>query len=698
MFLDQEIFNEQNSYFCRLKNFIIYRLQKDIYKKIKVDLNVIEINNNYNLLLQRACAKTFIEQYKDAIKDFSEITINDSNILLFRAYTYYLDKQYNKAKEDIVKILQIDKDNIFAKNLTKIINHKIKSCNIEYKVLNELTPFINLIIENSVSYFNKLIEIDNKNYKYYLYLAIILFVKQDEKIFFVFNIVFSDNNKLFDKMLLENKYILDSLTKALNLHKESSQIYTLIGLIKYFIVKIESRIEYRKKLDINSNKNEIEIFDNNDNKNNKKEKIEEIYKYFDKALNLDSSSSEVYYYRALINLNNGFNEKQALDDIEKSVMLAKENKHKYYLDIIEIKENVLDPDLIFEFSKKIIRLAPNSNDAFFANLKILEISFPPYPYGVFTTNKELINSYEYILKKCPKYDLSMLHPTDYFQYYYCVANAYYELQEYDKCIKFVKKVKDKKCWLILSNAFLLKKDYKKAILNYKKFLSMPIPADEFDYFKYYENSEKEIDIAKAYFKIGYCYEKLENINKAIKSYKKSIKNFEWLQVNEWLQDNISAYNESAYFNLAVIYTKQKKYNQAIEYYNDNENILKKIWELEQQEYERKKEDLKKIKQLENESKEEYLKKLENALNFLERKYKLKTQKYNKIVNCLYFNRGNVFLEIANYNRSLNDFEKALDYDATDLQAISNIIDIYRKQKNVEKIKEYTSLLNTIGDN
>lgn len=511
-----------------------------------------------------------------------------------------------------------------------------------------------MIIENTISYFEKLIEIDNKNYKYYLYLAISLFVKQDEDFHTTFDIFLRNNN---NEIILDLKNILNNLQRALILNKGCAVIYILIGLVKYFILNIKSKIEYKKK----ANKNfKIKIT----NKNIEKETFE----YFDKALELDSSLIEVYYLRALINFRLQINEKQAMEDIERCVLLAKENKHIYCFDIINILEQGLGEELEIDFAKKIIELAPpNSKEAFFANEIILAISLGLY--GIFTTNKELITSYENIIKskyyKCNK-DLISGYPdhikSNSDNYY--IANAYYELEEYDKCINFVKKVKDKKSWLTLSNAFLAKKDYKKAIFNYKKFISMPVPKsdnyyEEFSVDGVYYAQQKEIDIATAYFKIGYCYEKLENINKAILAYKESIKNFKWLQGNE-----------SAYYNLAVIYTKQKKYKQAIEYYNEAEKIF-----LSNRKY-----------LLENEQK--------NSSIF----NKANIQKYNKILNYLYFNRGNVFLELANYNCALKDFEKALDYDATDLQAISNIIDIYRKQKNIEKIKEYTKLLNSIGDN
>jgi len=623
-------------YFYSLKNRIICRLQKNIYKDIKIDLDTIEVNNNYNLLLQRACAKIFIEQYKDAIKDFSEIInaqtninkliitgIDYSNILLLRAYAYYLNKQYNNAKKDISCVLTIDKDNVFAKNLQIFVNSKEKS----YENLNNLKPFINLIIDHSISYVNKLIAVDNTNYKCYLYLAIILLVKENDP-YIYFNLFINLN---YEQIIKKNKSILDNLIKASELNKTCKYIYALIGLVKYFIFAFESN----KKESTN-------------------ESTKENFKYFDKALQLDSSFAEVYFYRALINLNVNFDKKQALDDIEKCVILTKENKYKYiyYFDLIEIKYDFFDPFLAIEFSKKIIELAPNSNASYFAHFKILQLSFPPYYYGTFTTNKDLINSYEYILNKNHKFDLDDLSigldPDEYFKCYYHITMAYYELKEYDKCINFVKKIKNRQCWLILSNSFLAKKDYKKAILNYKKFISIPAHHSE-SYFPYYEYSNKEMYIAEAYFKIGYCYEKLNSINKAIKAYKKSIESCKWLQNSE-----------SAYYNLAVIYTKQKKYKQAIENYNECEKIY-----------------LEPIKSLHESS---------SISN------KTIIQKYTKRLNYLYFNRGNVFLELANYNCALKDFKKALDYDATDLQAISNIIDIYRKQKNIEKIKEYTNLL------
>ena len=182
------------------------------------------------------------------------------------------------------------------------------------------------------------------------------------------------------------------------------------------------------------------------------------------------------------------------------------------------------------------------------------------------------------------------------------------------------------------------KKYKKAIKSYKKAISI-LPVREYEH--------------QLYSNIGSAYIDLDEFNKALLYFKKS------LRINP---DYYAAYN-----GLGLIYYKKNKYNEAEKFYKKaiekNNNYIQAILNLVE------------LLLLE--------KKYDDAIKLLQNSIKNNLKNY-KLYNSL----GHVYCFNKDYRSAEKYLKKSLELKSDYLYAINNLILVYIKFKKFDKAKIY----------
>ncbi len=598
-------------------------------KKIKINLNKTNSVNQKNsyILFKCACAKLCLDDYKAAVADYSAMIKTNKKHLesyIYRAYSKYFLKQYRDSLLDCNKALKIDYSNkliYLIKHLCYLRLGNIKLATKNYELadnqsINHLEALKYSIRRYAIEYFNELIKTNINDYKYYFYCGIALL-----------------GNNCYKKAL-------KNFEQTVEIKADFAQGYSFIGWTKYLLQNsvIEEKIKNSKNII-----NIIEI-----------KELKDVYKYFDKALSLNTALTEAYFYRANINSKkyeegNAIDCKSAINDFKKCILLDSQNAHKYYLLMSDCYD---DDDKKIEIYKQIIKIAPNTKEAYTAH------------YGIITCeekylekdDEQIIERYESILKlyKNKQIDLDNTIPIDFKEPF--IAETYYKLGQYHKCINIIQDLNfdivisfDKnKLFHLLIDAQINIQDYKNAIKTCKKYiLKLPEIFNPINNIEKTEKEQQKIYKSIAYLKIGNC-EKYSNDNKkADKYYTKAI------NTNYKLQD--------AYYNRAIIKTKLKQYYKAISDYNECEKNYKNM-----------------------------IQKYSQSKNNNEVYYQIK--KIKARLNNLYFNRGNIYYTLSNYNAAISNYTEALNLNSEDQNSLLNR---YRAYKILKKLNEANSDLSKL---
>ena len=657
---------------------------QDYTKAIELD------NKNGRRYYERALFyEEYLEDYDNALIEYSKaIELDPTNIdFLYARGVCYTDifKKNNKAREDFNMILTLDPNNINTINYLGLIfedeeNYDLAINQFEKGIALEKTNPTSAAfcysnraeiyaqqgkLTEALQDYTKAIELDDKNgYRYY-------------------------SRALFYEEFRED-YIkaLDDYSKAIELDPTDLDfLYRRANLFDEHLERRKNAIEdYETMLSIDPE--DIDAINSLGLILKKDERFELAINQFEKGIALEktnpNSAAYCYSNRAEIYVQQG-KLTEALQDYTKAIELDNKNGRKYYKRAIFYEEFKEDYIKALDDYSKAIELDPTDLDFLYRRANLFDehlerrknaIEDYETMLSIDPEDIDAINSLGLILKKDERFELA--------------------INQFEKGIALAKKNPISAAFCVNNRAAIYAQQGKleKALQDYTMAIELdPTNATRYESrseFHYtFEHSVEEAleDLIRAieldpnneryYYLRGYFYTELKKYDLAIESYQQA------LRINPGMIDAIN--------NIGVIYEQQGKteleienYNKCIALENTNPNSAANCYYNRARIYEQQRkltealQDYTKAIELDNKNGdmystralfyEEYLEDYDNALIDFSKAIELAPTN----VNYLY-QRGVFYKETLNKNKkALDDFEKILEIDSTDIDALNYI--------------------------
>lgn len=390
---------------------------------------------------------------------------------------------------------------------------------------------------------------------------------------------------------------------------------------------------------IRKNPNDKELYRKRANLYNKLDKFELAMLDYDKILTIDKTDSEAYFKRAC---------------------------EWYNWKIFELDEMPKEKDII------------NNTIRYIDKAISLDATIGEYYYRKAEIYFHLLDQYELSLEMCKKAEICHLTNSN---LYMLMGQVYNELDKYEEALKCYDKGLE-----INEDADLY---YFKGVVYYNKAVSEEGRRAS-KYYKLcedcYKNAIKiESNNERYYIELAELYaEVYENPKKAIEWYKKSLNVYE---------------NEEIYIKIAQLYREIEEFKLVEKFYmkalklkpNSTEaNFGMAEYYFEQEEYNKS---LRYTEHLiKNGIVDEDVFLLRGECYMLLKEYESSINTYNEILDIkesdiLYFNRGNVYLEMSSYTQAIEDYTKAIEISGGFLEGYRRRAIAYARSGNLHNALE-----------